>query len=137
MGEAFSNCGILKFFFGGEKWVARKITKVKIRKETVQFMTDAGTYKPLYDGIIDLYVDTMFQYLSILKTFEEEGMEVGTETAANGQKTAPIVKALENLRKDLMQLSDRLMLNPKSYGGAKKSNSSKSKLVNITNKYGT
>lgn len=114
------------------------MTKKKIREETIQLMRESGHYKPLYDAVIDLYADTLFEYQRLLKIFIKEGRNIYETTAANGLKTDPIIRVLENLRKDLMQLSDRLMLNPKvNMSKGKTQGEKESKLVSFMNRYGT
>jgi len=117
--------------------MARVQSKPVIKRATIKKMEEDGTYKSLYDDIIDLYADTLFQYQRIMKQFEESEYEFQTMTAANGYKTAPIMHVIENLRKDLMQLSDRLQLNPKANPPTKMKKGNASPLRTLTSKYGT
>lgn len=91
-----------------------KILAKSIRDETVEAMTALGTYKPEYSRIIDLYAGLCEQYERLNKEFIDGGMEYETTTGADGVKKAPLVATLESLRKDILQFSDRLMLNPKA-----------------------
>lgn len=77
-------------------------------------MRELGVYKTQYSRVVDLYVELVFQFLTLNKKFEEEGYEYECYTAAGGAKKAPIVATLESLRKDILAYSDRLCLNPKS-----------------------
>jgi phage terminase small subunit len=90
------------------------LTKNKIKKKTIESMTSLGIYKKEYENVINIYVDTLYQYLKLNKDFEEGGFEYESYTAAGGAKKSPIVASLETLRKDILAYSDRLCLNPKS-----------------------
>src|SRR5690625_2874577 len=79
-------------------------------------MRKLGTHKPEYNRLIDIYSGLVHQHLQALDEFERGGYQYETETAAGGSKKAALVSTLENLRKDILQYSDRLLLNPKSAG---------------------
>jgi len=78
-------------------------------------MKDLGIHKPQYNRIIDIYAGLVEQYLRAVVEFEESGYVYETETAAGNPKKSSIVSTMENLRKDILQYSDRLGLTPKSF----------------------
>lgn len=90
------------------------IQKETIKKNTIRDMKNLGVYKKEYDPVIDIYAELMEQYRRLQKEFKESGYKVEEETADGGKKKAPIVATLESLRKDILQYSDRLRLNPKA-----------------------
>jgi len=92
----------------------RITTKETIKRRTIKDMKELGIHKPQYNRLIDIYADLVHQYLIATKDFEESGYEYESETAAGNPKKSAIVASLENLRKDILQYSDRLCLNPKS-----------------------
>src|SRR5690554_2359377 len=94
-------------------------------------MKDLGVHKPQFNRLIDIYAGLVHQYLIALKQFEASGYAYEVETAAGGSKKSPIVATLENLRKDILQYSDRLMLNPKSFESAKIEMTKKSTLASV------
>lgn len=97
----------------GEKMPKIATTKQSIQKNTIQKMKDLGHYRDEYDDLIGVYSDLLEQYLQATKDFKEGGFQYETETSAGTLKKSAIVNILENLRKDLVIYSDRLMLNPK------------------------
>lgn len=92
----------------------RITTKETIKRRTIADMKELGVHKPQYNRLIDIYADLVHQYLIAVADFEESGYEYETETAAGNPKKSGIVSTMENLRKDILQYSDRLCLNPKS-----------------------
>lgn len=92
----------------------RITTKETIKRRTIADMKELGVHKPQYNRLIDIYSDLVHQYLIAVADFEDSGFEYETETAAGNPKKSGIVSAMENLRKDILQYSDRLCLNPKS-----------------------
>lgn len=92
----------------------RITTQETIKRRTIQDMKDLGTHKPQYNRIVDIYAGLVHQYLIAVADFEDSGYEYETETAAGNPKKSGIVSAMESLRKDILQYSDRLCLNPKS-----------------------
>lgn len=96
--------------------MAKKIPKREsIKKRTIKYMKELGTYKPQYNQIIEVYADMVYQYNYISREFEEQGYEIILETEKSGGKKSPILASLENLRKDIGTYSDRLMLNARTY----------------------
>ena len=94
-------------------------TKETIKRKTIKDMKDLGVHKPQFNRLIDIYAGLVHQYLIALKEFEASGYVYEVETAAGGLKKSPIVATLETLRKDILQYSDRLCLNPTAFKSAK------------------
>lgn len=91
------------------------LTKKKARAMTVKSMKALGVYKKEYDGIIDIYAGLIEQYAVLTAEFEAGGRQCVASTADGGEKKSPLVATLESLRKDILQYSDRLTLNPKAH----------------------
>lgn len=88
--------------------------KDTIKRRTISYMKELGTYKKQYNQLIDVYADLLLQYYILTKKFEESGYEVMVQTEKSDGKKSPILASLENLRKDIGTYSDRLMLNAKA-----------------------
>ena len=86
-----------------------------IKKRTINYMQQLGTYKIQYNQVIEVYADMLYQYNILSRKFEEEDFEAMVETEKSSGKKSPILASLENLRKDIGTYSDRLMLNAKTY----------------------
>lgn len=95
--------------------MARKaIRKETIRKNTIQSMRNLGTYKPEYNPIIDIYAGLSEQYEKLTKEFKDTNYNYSSPTGQGGDKKSSLIATLETLRKDILQYSDRLCLNPRS-----------------------
>ncbi len=92
----------------------KALTKDTIKSNTIKKMRRLGVYKPEYDDIIDIYSELTEQYRRLTKIYRDDGFEYSTTTADGGEKKNPIVATLESLRKDILQYSDRLCLNPRA-----------------------
>lgn len=92
----------------------KAICKETIKKNTISDMKKLGVYKPEYDACIDIYAELMEQYERLTRTFKDSKYKIEETTGDGGKKKAPIVATLESLRKDILQYSDRLCLNPKA-----------------------
>jgi phage terminase small subunit len=99
--------------------VAKVPTQESIKRKTIRDMKELGVHKPQFNRLIDIYAGLVHQYLIALKEFEASGYVYEVETAAGGSKKSPIVATLETLRKDILQYSDRLCLNPTAFKSAK------------------
>ena len=77
------------------------VRKDTIRKNTVEKMKRMGTYKPEYDDVIGIYAELLEQYRLLTLEYQKRGYRYEEST-------------LEALRRDILQYSDRLKLNPKS-----------------------
>lgn len=87
-------------------------------KETVNSMETMGTYRTEYDEVIKIYATLLHDFDLTRAEFEAEGMKVETKTAAGNPKKSAHLSALENIRKDIITYTDRLLLNPKAYSGS-------------------
>lgn len=83
-------------------------------EKTKSTMQSLGTYRPEFDETILIYSQLVYQYRQLNERFEKSRYKVQTQSAQGGMKKSPIVATLENLRRDIVQYSDRLCLNPKS-----------------------
>ncbi len=73
-----------------------------------------GTYKPEYDVIITVFADTVRAYNKAMEQFIKGGEKLEVETENGTTKKSGTASSLEVLRKDIQNLSDRLLLNPKT-----------------------
>ena len=64
--------------------------------------------------MIRIYVGLIRQYEDTLERINKTG-QLQTKSAQGGFKKSPVVTAAENLRRDILQYSDRLCLNPKAF----------------------
>lgn len=91
------------------------ITQETIRAQTIEDMRGMGTYRVEYDPIIDIYAGMREQYERLIREYASgKTFKYSTPTADGGEKKSPLSVTLENLRRDILQYSDRLMLNPKA-----------------------
>lgn len=109
-------------------------SKETIKKRTIADMKELGVYKTQYNRLIDIYAGLVHQYLRAVSDFEASGYQYETETAAGNPKKSGIVSTMENLRKDILQYSDRLCLNPKSLETVTAEKQSGSKLASVLSK---
>lgn len=118
--------------------MAKKVTTVEtIKRRTITDMKALGTHKPQYNRLIDIYAGLVHQYLEALDQFEEGGCQYEVATDQGGSKKSPIVATLEALRKDILQYSDRLCLNPKAFESVTVEKESKSKLASVLSAFET
>lgn len=109
------------------------ITKDTIKANTISAMKRMGTFRPEYTPIIDLYAGMREQYERLSREYENgRSFNYSTPTADGGEKKSPLSLTIEALRKDILQYSDRLMLNPKAHSDAAgKTQKKKSKLAEV------
>lgn len=85
-------------------------------------MRTLGTYKPEFDPIIEMYAELKERLENLQKTYEKDAKTnpkcFQVETVQGGWKKAPIIGIMEQLGKDILACSDRLLLNPKSLAAA-------------------
>jgi len=112
-------------------------SKETIKRRTMNDMKKMGTHRSEYNRIIDIYSQLINQYLILTKKFQESGFEHEVPTADGSTKKAPIVATLESLRKDILQYSDRLCLNAKSYSDRETETKTNSSLVDVLSKFET
>lgn len=97
----------------------KEICKETIKRNTIARMKSLHTYKAEYDPIIDIYAEMREQYERLNKQYKLSDYKYDEFTEKGGSKKAPIVAVLESLRKDILQYSDRLCLNPKALADKK------------------
>lgn len=90
-------------------------TRDTIKRRTISYMKELGTYKPQYNQVIGVYADMLYQYNFLCKKFEDSDYSVIIATEKSDGKKNPIYTSLEGLRKDIGVYSDKLRLNPKAY----------------------
>ncbi len=117
--------------------MARVPTKETIKRATIRDMKKLGTHKKEYNRLIDIYSGLVHQYLKAVAEFEESGCEYEVPTGTGSTKKAPMVAMIETLRKDILQYTDRLCLNPKSLETVTTENASRSKLADVLSELGT
>jgi phage terminase small subunit len=105
--------------------------KKAIKDKTIIDMQALGVYKPEYDPIIEVYAELREQYQRLTREFKKSGYKHYEYTAQGGTKKASVVATLEILRKDILQYSDRLCLNPKSIETVTTEKPNKSKLAQV------
>lgn len=119
IGNCFQRRLIFEKFFSGQRQVMKLAINVPkretIRKRTIKYMKELGTYKVQYNQSIDVFVDLLYQYNLLTREFEKQGFVTSIATEKSGGKKSPILASLEVLRKDIGVWSDRLMLNPKAF----------------------
>ena len=109
----------------------RITTKETIKRATIKDMKNLGIHKREFNRLIDIYAETVHQYLRAVADFEESNFQYETETAAGNPKKSGVVSAMETLRKDILQYSDRLCLNPRSLENITTLDTNKSTLASI------
>lgn len=113
----------------------RKATnKDTIKKNTISDMKRLGVYKPQYDRVIGIYSELCEQYEKLTQKFVSSNYNCVSDTGAGGEKKDPLVATLESLRKDILQYSDRLCLNPKADSNVDPPKAGKSKLAEALGK---
>lgn len=89
-------------------------TEKSIIDQTRKYLKENGTYNPSDNRILGVYASTMYQFYTLQKEWEDEGYQTQVISGQNSVKKNPRLDQLNTLRKDIISLSDRLMLNPKS-----------------------
>ena len=77
-------------------------------------MKNLGTYLPEFDDEIKRYAGYVTDY-ELLSPEVKGPEDMVCESAAGTEKTSPIVRILENLRKDIMMEEDKLLLTAREY----------------------
>ncbi len=90
------------------------LKKDTLTEQTRRYMKKLGVYRPEYDQIVTIYAGLLEEYRRLDEQFRKSGCKVSTETSDGNEKKAAIVGTLENLRKDILQYSDRLCINPRA-----------------------
>jgi len=94
--------------------MARKLTISTIKSRTKKRLQSLGIYRPEFDDLIEIYADSYLKYTVLSQKIDMESDAI-SESAAGTAKKNPMITEMENLRKDLLNYSDRLCLNPASY----------------------
>lgn len=90
-----------------------RTSKNALTAEIVGTMTQLGTYRPEYDGMIAIYVDTLIDYRRQLAGYKKGGSVCYIPTA-QGMKKSPVVTTIESDRKDLLAYGEALGLTPRA-----------------------
>lgn len=77
-------------------------------------MKNLGTYLPEFDDEIKRYAGYVADYELLSPEIKGPG-DMTCESAAGTEKTAPLVRIIENLRKDIMMEEDKLLLTAREY----------------------
>src|SRR5690625_807843 len=93
----------------------RVTTKETLKRRTIRDMKDIGIHKSQLNRIIEIYAELVQQYLRATVESLEGGYMCTEATASGSTKKSSIVSTMENLRKDILQYSDRLGLTPKAF----------------------
>lgn len=109
--------------------------KTVYKQRIISDMKSLGTYKLEFEQIIDIYADLLVQYRNTLKQYHDEKEEHDMYMFETGRKP-PLILVIENLRKDIITYSDRLVLNPKSIQGVGIDDKPKSKLAEALSGFG-
>ena len=78
-------------------------------QKTTEKMKNLGTYLPEFDDEIKRYAGYVADY-ELLSPEIKGPEDMTTESAAGTEKTSPLVRIIENLRKDIMMEEDKLLL---------------------------
>lgn len=100
-------------------------TKAGFKTQTIKFMKSLGTYKAEFMPLIELYAELREEYEHLHTEYVVGGYNCVEYSAADTGKKSPVVAVLETLRKDICNISDRLMLNPKALSDGKKATPTK------------
>ena len=90
-----------------------KISKKSVTADVVAMMESLGVYRPEYDGMISVYVDTLIDYRRQLATYKRLKYQCMVKTA-QGVKKSPLVTTIEAARRDLLTYGEALGLTPRS-----------------------
>ena len=106
--------------------------KETIKQKTIEDMQKLGTYKTEYEPIINIYSEMREQYELYTSQLKAFNYKCDENTGAGGTKKSALIATIETLRKDILQYSDRLQLNPKALADMKNNSGKKeSKLSQI------
>lgn len=83
-------------------------------QKTIEKMKNLGTYLHEFDDEIKRYAGYVADY-EILSPEIKGPEDMTTESAAGTEKTSPLVRIIENLRKDIMMEEDKLLLTAREY----------------------
>lgn len=83
-------------------------------RNTTEKMKNLGTYLPEFDDEIKRYAGYVADY-EMLSPEIKGPDDMVCESAAGTEKTSPLVRIIENLRKDIMMEEDKLLLTAREY----------------------
>lgn len=89
-------------------------TEESIQQMVTRHMKRMGTHDVSFNRLIKMYARTLRQYYLLDKEWEEQCYRTYIISGESSVKKNPIMDQINTLRKDIMALSDRLMLNPKT-----------------------
>lgn len=92
----------------------RDVSTLFWTQKTTEKMKNLGTYLPEFDDEIKRYASFVTEY-ELLSPLVKGPEDVTTASAAGTEKTSPMVRMLENLRRDIMQEEDKLLLTAREY----------------------
>ena len=114
------------------------MSKKEFIKRITNDLKQLGTYEKQFDEIINVYAGLLDQYVTFEKQFEASGYKIEEEytnkAGATNMRKVPLYGAMESLRKDILNYSDRLGLNVKSMEGITVERKSASKLELVLGK---
>lgn len=96
---------------------ARKAKITRLYNKTVENMREIGTFKPEFEAPVKRYAELSIQYEILSDKWYENGCEITEEytnkSGAKNQRKTALYLALENLRKELMDMENVFGLTPK------------------------
>lgn len=103
----------------------KQMTKRQINNQRKRIMDAArrdmeaiGTWKTEFEDALTLYADAKLQYTAAWDEYVAGGMS-NTIECAGGSKKNPVLIVIEEARKSMTQLQDKLGLNPKALDSIK------------------
>ena len=112
-----------------------KDVKSIYKNKIIEDMKSLGTYKAEFEQMVDIYADLLVQYRDTLQQCRHDKEEHDEYMLETGRKP-PMILIMENLRKDIITYSDRLVLTPKSIQGLVSDERPKSKLEEMLSNFG-
>ena len=99
----------------------RKAKVTKIRNQTIRYMQAVGTFKEEFDASVQRYSDMRVQYDILTEKWYETGCVITEEytnkAGVTNQRKTTLYLSIENLRKELTDMEDRVGLTPKGLRG--------------------
>lgn len=95
----------------------RKAKTTRLYNKTVENMREIGTFKPEFEAPVKRYAELSIQYEFLNDKWYEEGCQITEEytnkSGATNQRKTALYMALENLRKELIDMENVFGLTPK------------------------
>lgn len=93
----------------------KNIPSVKsVKDATVKQLKANKLHDPSFNRLIQIYAETVYQYNFLLREWEAQCYETTIISGESSVKKNPIMDQINTLRKDIIALSDRLMLSPRA-----------------------